>query len=113
MAPLQDSEYCWAHDPASAVQRAKARRLGGKNRRTPAAVLPNGPITLRDVANIQVVLEGAVTDTLVQSNSSQRSRTLGYLLGIALDAIERGTLEERVGALEKQLAESRGPRRIA
>lgn len=43
-------------------------------------------------------------ETLAQRNSPMRSRALGSLLLIALRALEIGSLEERVAALEAQLA---------
>lgn len=51
------------------------------------------------------VLEGAVADTVVQENTAQRSRTLGYLAGVLVKALEIGEIEERVCALEQALGE--------
>ena len=58
------------------------------------------PRTLRTVGAVQEPMEGAVADTLLQENSAQRSRTIGYLAGLALKALEVGELEERLAALE-------------
>ena len=70
------------------------------------------PPQLRNVGSVQALIERAVGDTLVQENSAQRSRTLGYLAGMALRALEVGELEERLTALEARLG-TQTPRRIA
>jgi hypothetical protein len=103
MPSVSTSNYCFAHDPASARARAASRKKGGRNRRTPDGELPDG-VTLRSVNTIQQVLEQVVGVTLKQSNSARRSRTLGYLLGIALRALEVGELEDRITALEARLS---------
>jgi hypothetical protein len=71
------------------------------HRRTGASLrTAEDPVQLRDVEAVQSLLEAVVRDTLAQPNSSARSRTLGYLLGLALEAIERGDLAARLAALE-------------
>src|SRR4051812_40977608 len=103
MAPLDGATLCFVHDPRRGRDRAEARKRGGRNRRTPNGSSA-GPVSLRDVASVQALLESTVSDTLVQANSSQRSRTLGYLLGVALKALEVGEMEQRIMDLERHLA---------
>ena len=67
--------------------------------------------SLRSVDAIQVELERTVFDTLQQSNSAQRNRTLGYLLGPALRALEVGEIESRLEALEAIVG--RAPRNVS
>ena len=113
MAPIAGSPYCFAHSPDRARERAEARKLGGRNRQTTGATgSPSEPVRLRDVRSVQALIESAVSDTLVQENSAQRSRTLGYLAGIALRALEVGELEDRLAALEARLG-THTPRRMA
>ncbi len=101
MARLSGSDYCFAHDPRRGRDRAKARVKGGRNRRTAHGAAPPGTAPgLRSVDAIQAELERAVFDTLMMANSSQRNRTLGYLLGFALRALEVGEIEARLAALE-------------
>ena len=108
MAPLTGSEWCFAHDPARGRDRAKARKKGGHNRRTPkVSQIDAEQVCLRTVEAVQELLEGAVADTLGQENSAQRSRTLGYLAGLALKALEVGELEQRMAALEQLVAQRR------
>jgi hypothetical protein len=110
MPRLADSAFCFAHDPRRGQERAKARKRGGQNRRTPPADVPERP-KLRDVGAIQEIIERATGDTLIQENSAARSRTLGYLSQIALSALDIGEHEARIQALEEQLGAIARPRR--
>ena len=112
MAPLEGQHYCFAHAPERAMERAKARKRGGKASATARLFrLPAAPEALRDVRAIQTVLERTVAETLVQRNSAMRSRAIGSLLLIALRGLEVGELAQRLEALEQVI--SRGPRRTA
>ncbi len=104
MAPLRGSSWCWNHDPGRARDRQAARKRGGLNRRCSKADL-SVEVRLDDVAALREILETAVRDTLVLENSVARSRTLGYLVGQALRALELGAVEDRVAAMEDALAE--------
>ena len=103
MAAQRDSKYCFAHDPAKARNRADARRLGGRRRRTQKGTAPPESIRLRTVDAIQELLETVTIDTLRQDNSAQRSRAVVALAGLALKGIEVGELEQRVAALEERI----------
>ena len=104
MPRLQGSDRCFAHAPDRGAARARARKRGGRNRRAALAVEPptQAP-SLRLVGAIQEQLEAAVFNTLRLENSNSRSRTIGYLLGFALKAVETGGIEERLTALEQQI----------
>ncbi len=110
MTPLTGAGLCFAHDPARGRERAEARLKGGRNRRVALSPPTEAP-SLRDVGAIQAQLERALGDTLRLENSNGRSRTLGYLCGYALRALEVGEIEARLEALEAMV--SRGPRRAS
>ncbi len=103
MPPRVDSDYCWNHDRSVMTERAEARRRGGHNRRRRTGACPTS-CDLRDIPAVQALLERAVSDTLAQENSIARNRSLGYLASLAMRAIESRLLEERVEAVEEQLA---------
>jgi hypothetical protein len=104
MPPLASGRFCFAHAPERGAARARARASGGRRSRTRTPTeLPAEPPKLRDVESIQVQLELAYFDTQAQPNCSHRSRTLGYLLGMALRALEVGELESRLEALEQRM----------
>ena len=114
--PVHDSEFCFWHDPAHADEAAEARRLGGLRRRKEKAIEGAYDLGgLEDVASIRRLLEIAAADTLSLENSIARSRTLGYLAGVALKALEVSHIEDRLQALEaaimlrQDLARGRGP----
>lgn len=101
MAPVEGGRFCFAHHPAKAAARAQARKKGGRARQAPE---PTGPAPeIRSVAGLQTVMERTVAAELAQPNSSNRNRTLGYLLGIAAKLLEAGELEARIEALEARL----------
>ena len=100
-APLIDQEYCFWHSPQHAEEATEARRLGGFRKRREAAVI--GAYNLEGLDSLtllQRVLEIALLDTLGLDNSLNRSRTLGYLVGIGTRLRQEGETEERLQALE-------------
>ena len=100
-APLTNEEFCFWHSPNHAEEVADARRLGGLRRRREVAVAGayefNG---LETVVDLRRLLDIAALDTLGLENSIARSRTLGYLVGVAGKLLETGELEERLAYLE-------------
>ncbi len=102
---LPGRDFCLFHDPARAVERAAARRAGGKARHGrkigPAASAGELPaVKIESVADVLAVVTGAINDTLALENSNQRNRTLGALAMAALKAFEISELEARLAALE-------------
>jgi hypothetical protein len=80
---------------------AEARRLGGLRRRKEKAVQGAYEIEeLETVGQVRRLIQIAVMDTLSLENSIARSRTLAYLAGVSLKALEVGEIEERLNALE-------------
>ena len=110
MPPLSGTEWCWAHSPDVAVDRSKARRRGGKATKYPQGA-KRERVSFETVKDIRAELELVYQDTLLQDNSPQRSRTLGFLIGIGLQVLNVGAFEERLAALEAQ--NHTGPRRVA
>ena len=89
------------HSPEYAEEIAEARRLGGLRRRREVAVSGayefNG---LETVADLRRLLLIAALDALGLENSIARSRTLGYLVGVAGKLLEIGEFEQRLTTLE-------------
>ena len=56
-------------------------------------------VSLGSVEEIRGELEKVYADTLLQANSPTRSRTLGYLLGFAVQVLNIGEFEARLAAL--------------
>lgn len=101
-APLRDSRYCFWHSPEHVEEAAEAQRLGGLRRRKEKTVSGAYDFEgLEDVGQIRRLVEIAVLDTLSLENSIARSRALAYLAQAALKALEVGSLEERLKAIEQ------------
>ena len=98
---LRDSDYCLMHAPEHAEDMAEARRLGGLRRRREVAVSGAYELNgLETVADLRRLLLIAALDALGLENSISRSRTLGYLVGVAGKLLEIGEFEQRLTTLE-------------
>jgi len=99
---LADSDYCYQHDPDRAVERREARSRGGlarQGRRFPRQPDPD-PVRLDSLADIVILLQRTIDDTVHLENSIQRARTIGYLASLLMKAWEIACLEQRIFAIE-------------
>ena len=102
MAPLKEGQLCWAHSPEHAQEAQEARRLGGLRRRRESTVSMAYDFEgLETVADIRRLLQIAATDTLGLDNSVPRNRMLVSVVMAALQALEKGELEQRLAILEQ------------
>lgn len=95
--PLRDSELCFFHDPATATEAAKARKVGGMRRRRESTVA--AAYDLDDIETIEGarrLLEVATVDTLGLENSIARSRVLIQLVYAALRVVHEADTEPRL-----------------
>jgi hypothetical protein len=98
------------HDPEHTEAVAEARKLGGLRKRREVAVIgAYGLDGLDTLEFLQRVLAIALLDTLGMDNSLNRSRTLGYLVGIGTKLRQEGETEERLRALEAAVQGQRTP----
>jgi hypothetical protein len=108
--PLRESDYCLMHDPEHAEEVAEARKLGGLRKRREVAVIGAYSLDGLDTLEfLQRVLAIALLDTLGMDNSLNRSRTLGYLVGIGTRLRQEGESEERLRALEAAVQRQKMP----
>jgi len=108
-APILDSDFCFWHSPEHAEEAAEARRLGGLRRRKERTVASAYDFEgLETVSHIRRLIEVAVVDTLSLENSVARSRSLAYLAQVSVNLLEKGSLDDRLRALEE--AVQRKPR---
>lgn len=107
MAPLRGSQFCWAHDPGTRSAAAAARRRAGRSRARDRAgggdVEWPEQVQLSTPAAVLEAVELVVRAETLLPNSSRRNRTIGYLLRVALAAVETGELADRLAALEQLL----------
>lgn len=105
---LPESSFCFWHSPETARAQAAARKLGGLHRRqgggAPTLAEQMGPRTYRTLADIEALVELAIRITIGCEQSLSQARTLGYLAGVWARVHEVGDIEERLAALEAQVA---------
>ncbi len=103
-AAASDTGFCFTHDAARGKQRAVARRNGGLKRITPhvadASLVAKETRTIKDVMTI---LDYALQESLVLSNSIQRGRLLVSIAHGYIEALKVGEIEQRLEALEMAL----------
>jgi len=102
---LDGSDYCFHHHPPPAARRRAARSKGGRARhgRHIGPVGQAEPVELDTMADVATLLRQTINDTLNLENSLQRARTIGYLSGLFIKALDMAALEQRVIALERTL----------
>jgi hypothetical protein len=100
------SDYCFHHDPARAAERRQARSKGGRARhgRHVGPVGRTVPVPLDTMADVAALLKDAINTTLQLENSIQRARTVGYLAGLLIKALDFSTVEERLTQVERALS---------
>ena len=100
------SEFCYFHDPSLERERAEARRTGGIARTRKPALLPFAPIRKLDTVSDVIKLLGETINQVRRGELDLRiSNSVGYLSAILLGAIEKGSLEQRLAALEASTAQ--------
>lgn len=108
-APLPASDYCFAHDPQRAEQRADARRRGGLNRSTANRVRKIGP---PGIVALVATLEQALADVLAGELDTRRASAAAAIARAIIAAHQAGDMELRLQALERT-AGTDGSRRWA
>jgi len=101
-AVMGDGDYCFAHDPARADQRDRARRKGGANSATRHRLDRLVPATLRTM--IADLLD-AMGDVRAGTLDPRQASALAALGGVVTRAYSVGVLESRIEALEEQRAD--------
>lgn len=95
-----DSDYCYTHDPAKAVERAAAHRRGGRKRMLENPT-PFPDCNVESATGLVAFMGQAIHDTWKIQNSLTRARTLAYLVQVQRSVLEVGTLEQRIARLEQ------------
>ncbi len=98
------SGFCFAHDATKGKERAAARRNGGLQRITPhgasAALVTK---ETRSIEGVMTILDYALQESLVLSNSIQRGRLLVSIAHGYIEALKVGEIEQRLEAVEMTL----------
>jgi hypothetical protein len=98
-------EFCFFHDPTLGNARAAARKAGGIARTLRVALPANLPNKrLRTASEVVDLLGETINQVRLGELDLRVSNAIGYLSGILLSAIEKGSYEERLSALEAAVA---------
>lgn len=101
------SPYCFFHDPALDEERAEARKAGGIARTRKVTLPTDLPVKpLRTAGDVAALLGETINQVRRGEIDLRISNAIGYLSGILLSAIEKGSFEARVAAIEAAVASS-------
>jgi len=103
---INNSEYCFFHDPTMAQRRAEARKTGGYNRRI-SKITQHNYHPIKSINDVNVIMESTINEALALEPSQSQMKLLGYLCQIALKGQELGSLEDRITSIEKRIEELR------
>ncbi len=103
-ASANETGFCFTHDVTKGKERAIARRNGGLRRITPhvadASIVPK---ETRSIADVMIILDYALQESLVLSNSIQRGRLLVSIAHGYIEALKVGELEKRLESIENAM----------
>ncbi len=101
---MKGDPYCFWHSPQTAERRRQAGRKGGSKGK-----LQVKGVDIQSVEDVRRVLSEALSELRASpsENVSTKARAIGYLCSIALVALEKGNLEERIARLEDLVCKSR------
>ena len=104
---MDDSRFCFWHDPDREEERQAAQAKGGLARHG-RQIGPTGdvrePVEVKDLGALVPLLERELNSVLTLEKSIARARCIGYLAGVSVKILEISDLAARVEALEEKLA---------
>ncbi|MEK7458333.1 MAG: hypothetical protein AAB612_02505 [Patescibacteria group bacterium] len=101
---VNESEFCFSHDPALREAKLEAVTNGGKARRQYLSI--NHPIEIKTIEDIKQLLAETIQGVWAGTISArQPANTLGFLARCYLDVYEKIEVEGRIIAIEKKLEE--------
>ena len=95
------SAACFAHAPEQAAKRDEARRRGGRAGR--GATLAESNVAIRSLSDIVGLVEATINDVRAGRVDVRIANSVAVLSNVAIRAIERSDLEQRLTALEAVL----------
>lgn len=103
-ASANEIGFCFTHDATKGRERAIARRKGGLQRITPhvanASIVPK---QTRTIADVIIILDYALQESLVLSNSIQRGRLIVSIAHGFIEALKVGEFEKRLESIENAM----------
>ena len=97
---IAGSEFCFFHDPNRAGDRRVAQQTGGLRNKS-ASLPPDTPdIEMRNVSDVGALLGVTINQVRRGQIDPRIANAVGYLSSTLLKALEIGSLEARISALE-------------
>jgi len=100
--PMNNSLFCFFHDPATTVERKAAQRAGGIERSKICTVLPLDieDMPLKTVRDVVSLLATTINQVRKGQIDARISNAVGYLSGILLKGLEQSDTEKRLASME-------------
>lgn len=113
--PLPGSDLCVFHDPSCAAKRAEGRRAGGIERSRKVALLPakQPDIPLKTIADLVKLQELTINALLRGKLSTRLATTIFYGTSVLASLIQRGSLGDRLAAIESIISRPPSSRALA
>ena len=95
---LKNDNFCYFHSETTKEQRANSARKGGSRKHKNAA-----DMKIETVADVKAIIAECINE-LRRANVKvvARTRAIGYLASIMVDAIEKTDIEARIAELEQK-----------
>ena len=98
---MRGSQYCYMHAPEKEGERAAARRLGGHRRGAHAGDASSLPASIKTIEDVLTLLDYTREELSALDNGIPRARALIALAGEYIHALDIGSIEARILALEE------------
>lgn len=101
--PMQDSDYCFSHNPETKIEKHLAVVKGGLNSKKTNLSLE--PLDIKSANDVTKLLEDTINGVRKGEIPPKIANTIGYLAGHALKAMEVSKYAEKVESVERILME--------
>ena len=102
---MNDSDFCFTHNPDMEEARAIAVQKGGEAIRKNYDPLP--PIQIDNTKSITLLLTSTINEVRAGTIELRVANCIGYLAGHLIKAFEASTIEERLVEIERVVLERR------
>lgn len=95
-----DSQFCFSHNPETAEDKKSAVLKGGLAPKPRKEAEPLEPIKMRSADDILALIEDTVNRIRTEPITRQKANSIGYLINIALKALEVWKAEAKPEAIK-------------
>jgi hypothetical protein len=99
-AALPDSDFCFFHDPEHEAERREAQSAGGRQSRIKTLPEDSPAVKVENCRDVVALVSETINQVRRGQVDPRVANAVGYLLNIALKAVEQGDVERRLAELE-------------